>query len=259
VPDISSRQHSIVRAFKSAARGEDDRVLLDGWHLLHDAAANGIDIRIVAISGTPSSEDASLLDDLARHCNVFTVTTAVMDAISPVRTPAGVVAIAHPKTYALRDLLRPSPALVVVACDIQDPGNAGAIVRSAEAGGATGVVLAGISADPWGWKALRAAMGSTFRLPVMRSSDATRTCDELRNAGLRLVATVPRGGTAMHHVDLRAPAALILGGEGRGLDPELVSSADERLTIPMRSPMDSLNVAVSAALLVYEARRQRDG
>jgi TrmH family RNA methyltransferase len=257
VPDITSRQHSIVQAFRQAARGEGERVLLDGWHLLHEAVAAHLEIAVVAVAGPPpSTRDEVLVEGLGRQCDVFTVTSAVMDAMSPVKTPTGVVALAARQTNPLARLLAPGPALVVIAADVQDPGNVGAITRSVEAGGGTGVVFAGVSADPWGWKALRAAMGSTFRLPV-RSAPLAATLDELRQEHLRVIATVPRGGTSLHDVDWRAPAAIVLGGEGAGLDAEIVADADERVSIPMRAPVESLNVAVAAALLVYEARRQR--
>jgi RNA methyltransferase, TrmH family len=258
VADITSRHHSIVRAFRSAARGDARTALLDGWHLLHDAAAAGVDIVTVAFAGVPPSPaDAALIDQLARRCDVLQVTPRVMDAISPVRTPTGVAALIARREHALHDVLRRQPALVIVAADIQDPGNVGAIVRSAEAGGATGVLLLGASADPWSWKALRAAMGSTFRLPVARAGAGTAAAD-LHGAGLKLIATVPRGGTAMHEIDMRVPLAIVVGAEGAGVDAALLSAADERLTIPMQAPVESLNVAVAAGVLVYEARRQRE-
>jgi TrmH family RNA methyltransferase len=257
VPDITSRQHSMVQAFKRAARGESDRALLDGWHLLHEAAAAHLSIAAVAVAGTPpTTRDAALLDGLRRHCHVFTVTTAVMDAMSPVRTPSGVVALAARRVQALARLLEPNPALVVVAADVQDPGNVGAIVRSVEAGGGTGVVFAGTSADPWGWKALRAAMGSTFRLPVHVDS-LQATLEALRQASLRVIATVPRGGRPLHDLDLRGPTAFVVGGEGPGLDPHTLDLADERVSIPMQAPVESLNVAIATAVMVYEAHRQR--
>jgi TrmH family RNA methyltransferase len=233
-------------------------VLLDGWHLLHDAAGASLEITTVAVlTPPPHARDAELLARLAHHTEIVTVSRAVMDAISPVRTPAGVAALAVRRRYALEDLIRPSPALLIVAMDVQDPGNAGAIVRSAEAGGATGVLLGGASADPWQWKALRASMGSMFRLPVIRNTDSLPV-ERLQAAGLELVATVPRGGTPLDRVDLTAPCAILFGAEGSGLDDELLSVADHRLSIPMRPAVESLNVAVAAAVLVYEARRQRE-
>ena len=259
-PDVTSRQHRIVRAFKSAAQREGDLALLDGWHLLHEAADADVEITTVAISQPPSqTQDEVLIDRLARRAQVITVSVSVMDALSPVRTPTGVVAIVHPRRAAFVQLLTPAPALVVVAIDVQDPGNAGAIVRSAAAGGATGVILGGDSADPWGWKALRAAMGSTFRLPVIREPNTDAALTQLRRANVRIMATVPRGGVVMHDVDLRVAAALLLGSEGAGLDESATLQADDRISIPMNAPVESLNVAVAAGVLVYEARRQRQG
>jgi TrmH family RNA methyltransferase len=249
----------MVQAFKLAARGEGDHVLLDGWHLLHDAAAAGIELVAVALNGAPpSSRDAALIERLATRVDVYSVTAAVMAAMSPVRTPSGVAALARPRFCSLRDLLHPAPAFVVIASDVQDPGNVGAMIRSAEAGGASGAALVGASGNPWGWKALRAAMGSTFRLPIAEPGPHELLFDELRRRGVKLVATVSRGGGAMHHVDMRGPTAVIVGAEGRGLAAAVIARADEQVTIPMQKPVESLNVAVAAALLVYEARRQRE-
>ena len=233
-------------------------MLLDGWHLLHDAAAAGITISAVAVTDTAhDAADLALLDRLSHTGDIVTVSDAVMNALSPVRTPSGVVALADARPCVLADALTPAPALVVVASDVQDPGNAGAIIRAAEAGGATGVLFTGASADPWGWKALRAAMGSTFRLTVVRHAEVVSACDQLRQAGLRLFAAVPHAGVPLDRADLRHASAIILGGEGGGLSHELLLLADEHVTIPMAAPVESLNVAVAAALLVYEARRQR--
>jgi TrmH family RNA methyltransferase len=257
-PDVTSRQHRIVRAFKSAAQREGGVALVDGWHLLHEAATADVEITTVAISQPPSdARDEALIDRLARRAQVITVSASVMDALSPVRTPTGVVAIVQPRRAAFVQLLAPPPPLVVVAVDVQDPGNAGAIVRSAEAGGATGVILAGESADPWSWKALRAAMGSTFRFPVIREPNTSAALTQLRHSNVRLLATVPRGGVDVTDADLRVPVALLLGSEGAGLDESAARDADERISIPMNGPVDSLNVAVAAGVLVYEAHRQR--
>jgi RNA methyltransferase, TrmH family len=257
-PDITSRQHRVVRDFKAAAQRETEDALLDGWHLLHDAFASGLEITVVAVSAQPGAErDRTLLAHLGRSSEVVTVTASVMNALSPTRTPSGIVALARPPRIHVQDLLIPAPPLVLVAVDVQDPGNAGAIVRSAEAGGATGVLLVGASADPWGWKALRASMGSTFRLPVVRAADGMSALRTLQQAGLTRIAAVPRGATPMPAANLRRPIALVLGGEGAGLDESILAHCDERVSIPMSGKAESLNVAVAAALLVYESRRQR--
>jgi RNA methyltransferase, TrmH family len=260
VPPITSRQHGIVKAFRAVARGDENRALVDGWHLLHEAGFAGVAIDTIAVTGTPRrAEDAALIEKFARQPGVFvtSVSPAVMSALSPVRTPSGVAAIVRRPHVAFAQLLAPAPALVVVASNVQDPGNAGAIIRAAEAGGATGVVVAGESADAWSWKALRASMGSTFRLPVYQQRDALLAFDELRGEDITVIGAVPHQGQSMHDVDLRSPVALVFGGEGSGLSPALLAALDLRVSIPMQRPVDSLNVAVAAGVLVYEARRQR--
>lgn len=260
MPEITSRQHPLVRAFQAAARGEGALALLDGWHLLHDAVDAGMAVDLVATTGGPRTQaDAALLTRLSRDSTavVCSVSNSVMDAVSPVRTPSGIAALVRRPDVAMAQLLVPAPPLIVVAVDLQDPGNLGAMIRSAEAGGATGVVVAGASADPWSWKALRAAMGSTFRLPVQSQADPMAAGDALSGHGLTLLATVPRGGVPMQTADLRGSVALLLGGEGSGLSAALVARADVLLSIPMAMPVESLNVAVAAGVLVYEARRQR--
>ena len=140
--------------------------------------------------------------------------------------------------------------------DVQDPGNVGAVIRAADALGASGVAALDGTAHPGGWKALRGAMGSTFRVPVAREQ-TDRAMGEMRRAGLRIVATVAASGTPLDRLDLRGPICLLLGNEGAGLPDSLSAGADERVTIPMRAGAESLNVAVTASLLLYEARRQR--
>jgi RNA methyltransferase, TrmH family len=147
--------------------------------------------------------------------------------------------------------------VVVIAVGVQDPGNLGAIVRVAEAAGASGVIAAGACADPFGWKALRGSMGSSLRLPVAVTADAGEAIGAARRAGYRLVATVPRGGQGLFEVSLSGPIAFLVGGEGPGLPAAVIESADDRITIPMEGAVESLNSAVAAALLVYEAYRQR--
>src|SRR5438093_1105407 len=129
--------------------------------------------------------------------------------------------------------------------------------RGAEAAGATGVVAAGASADPLGWKALRGSMGSALRLPLTAASDVGASIAGARRHGCRIVATVARGGRSVFDVDYTGPVAILIGGEGPGLPESIVGRADERVTIPMRPPVESLNAAVTTALIVYEAHRQR--
>lgn len=259
MPAITSRRHPIAARFRDAARGNESQALIDGWHLLHEAAAAGLVIDLVAVVDQPHHDrDANLLERLSRSgVTVVTVATSVMSALSPVRTPTGVVSLVQRRDADLARAASGLQPLVVVAVDVQDPGNTGAMVRAAEAGGATGVICGGITADPWGWKALRAAMGSTFRLPLHRDRDVASVCQALRDRGVRVMATVPFGAEPMYEVDLRGPTALLFGGEGDGLGDEVLRAADSRITIPMQPAVESLNVAVATGILVYEARRQR--
>ena len=179
-----------------------------------------------------------------------------MDAMSPVRSPSGVLAIARPPSGSVPPWGTDPEPLLVCAVDVQDPGNLGAIIRVAEAAGATEVLTAGASADPFGWKALRGAMGSTFRIPVAVGSVADALA-AARAAAWQILATVAQTGRPADAVDLRKPTLLLLGSEGSGLDPDIVERATTRVSIPMREGVNSLNVAATAALLLYEARRQR--
>ena len=200
-----------------------------------------------------------MVDRLRRYgAQIVDVSGTVLNALSPVNSPTGVVASARRPAVAKTAILHPAPALVLAATGLQDPGNAGAIIRSAAAAGATGVVLDEGSADPWGWKALRASMGSAFRMPVLRTRMLANMIRDWRQAGLRLVATVPRSGTPMHDLDFTRPMVLLLGGEGAGLPEAMVAGADARVSIPMRGNIESLNAAVAAAVLLYEAQRQRN-
>ena len=265
---ISSRQNPLVQRFRALARGatgdgRDDflHLLLDGEHLLREAIASGVQIDVAAFAdGARESSIASLAAELAsRGTQVIAVTTPVLEAMSPVRTPSGVVAIGRLRETPLDTALEKQPQLIFMLRDVQDPGNVGAIVRAGEACGVTGIVAGEGTADPYGWKALRGSMGSTFRIPVASRISLLDAARRAKARGVRLVATVLRAGTALHEADLRQPSAVLLGGEGSGLPQDLLDESDVRLTIPMRAPVESLNVSIAAALIAYEASRQRAG
>ena len=255
---ITSRQHPIVKEFRELARSGGPRMLLDGWHLLGEAAEAKIAVETVAICGPPSAVEQRVIDRLQRDgARIVEVAGSVLNALSPVAAPTGVVASARKPEIRAGAICEPAPALVIAAIGLQDPGNVGALIRSAAAAGATGVVVDDASADPWGWKALRASMGSVFRIPVIRSRRIEPLLSDWRAAGLRIVAATPAGGVEMRAIELRVPSALLIGGEGQGVPRELQAIADTRVTIPMRNGIESLNAAVAGAVLLYEAQRQR--
>ena len=235
-------------------------MLLDGVHLVRDALGAGVPLHDVVVAADFGMQEdiAPLFDALARaRVSVVSASATVMAALSPVRSSSPIVALAsRPTCDAARMYDLPAP-LVVVAVDIQDPGNLGATVRAAEAAGATGFVAAGACADPFSWKALRGSMGSALRLPVRRIDRAAETIDEAHHYRCRVFATVPRGGVSLFDCDFSGGSAIFIGGEGPGLPADVIERADVRVTIPMQAPVESLNAAVTAALMLYEARRQR--
>jgi TrmH family RNA methyltransferase len=255
---ISSRQNDRIARYRRVARGDEPALmLLDGEHLVAEAAAAPITIRHVLVSSEAAELPAhhGLLDRLDQAGVEIAIATApVIAAASPVRSPSPIVALADRPAAA--DVFRLAPPLVVIAADVQDPGNLGAILRVAEAGGASGVIAAGRSADPFGWKALRGSMGSALRLPIA-AADVDSVVAESRRRNCRVVATSPRGGRSIFDADLGGPLAVLIGGEGAGLPRPLVDTADEHVTIPMEPPVESLNAAVTAALILYEVRRRR--
>src|SRR5262245_42076349 len=261
---VSSRQNALVRTFREAAEHADEegrRLLLDGLHLVHEALAAGLTLDTVAVSQrllARGTEAGDFLHDLEHHdVDLVAVSEPVMAAISPVRSPSGVVALATREPVALDTICADPHALVVAAVDVQDPGNLGALLRAAEAGGATGAVVCGASAHPFSWKALRGSMGSALRLPTAVVPAPGDVLTAAASHGLRTVASAPRTGRAPDAIDWRNRSMMFLGGEGAGLPDDMIARCDERVTIPMKAPVESLNVAVAAALLVYEARRQR--
>lgn len=261
---ISSRRHALVQRCRRLAAGrspEDSALLIDGPHVLAAALAAGWPLEFAACTDSASGRSPELASLVARvdaeRVPLVTVTAAVMDAMSPVSTPTGVVAVASPPSHQREDLVVPSPALVVAAVDVQDPGNVGAILRSADAFGATGVACLGASADPFGWKALRGSMGSALRVPVIREPDPVTAVRALRALGLAIVVAGARGGVDAEANDWTRPTLLVVGSEGHGVPAEVAAEADVTVGLVMRDGVESLNVAVATGVLLNEARRQR--
>jgi TrmH family RNA methyltransferase len=261
---MTGASHSSVKRYRELARnsptnGLERELLLDGAHLLIEAHKSHVPIESAAFeqAALDDPEIKALAERLmAGGADIFIVSRKTLESMSPVRTPSGVIGIARRTLPSLTDALRSPRALVVVAHDVQDPGNVGGIMRTAEAAGATAFVATASTADPLGWKALRGSMGSALRLPIARAEirDVLRS---LRDADIRTCALVPRDGLPLFDTDFRKPCALILGSEGAGVPDDVLRQVDTRITIPMHHPVESLNVGVAAALVLYEAFRQR--
>ena len=265
---VSSRQNDAVRAFRALAREPDSngaRLLLDGVHLVRDAHRAGIDFELVVVAASrldAATEEQHLVGTLERDgVDVAVAPDSVFDAISPVRSPSGLAAIARRHVVTVADICQRTGGFVLAAVDVQDPGNLGALLRSAEAGGVTGMLVCANgqsgAANPFSWKAVRGSMGSVLRLPVAAGVRAEDAVEALRSSGARLIAAVPRGGADPDALDWRGHVGLVVGGEGPGLPGHLADRCDEHVTLPMAPAVESLNVAVAGGILVYAARRQR--
>ncbi|HUP39666.1 MAG TPA: RNA methyltransferase [Vicinamibacterales bacterium] len=261
---MTGAPHSSVKRYRELARnsstnGLERELLLDGSHLLFEAQKSRLPIDSAAFEQAALDDPSikQLAEQLvASGTDVFIVSRKTLESMSPVKSPSGVVGIARRTLPSLADALTSNDALVVVGHDVQDPGNVGGIMRTAEAAGATAFIATSSTADPLGWKALRGSMGSGLRLPIARAEigDVLRA---LKDAGITTNALVPRDGQALFATDLRKSSALILGSEGAGVPDAIMRQVDRRITIPMQQPVESLNVGVAAALVLYEAFRQR--
>lgn len=255
---ISSAKNPSIQRFHDAASGAlEGAMLAEGVRLVGEALAAGLPVIEAAVS--PRCADQALRERLQAAAQSFLeVTDDVLARMSALDTPQGVAAILARPDVDEAALLRGDLApLVVVAAGVRDPGNLGALVRTAEAAGATGLLTMRGGADPFRDKAVRGSMGSIFRLPVVHGLDSAAVLAFAQRHRLQLVVA-DGGGTLVHTAaDLRKPSLLVLGAEAAGVPAELIAAAASRVAIPLRAPVESLNVAVAAGVLLYEAWRQR--
>jgi RNA methyltransferase, TrmH family len=255
---VQSRQNSRVKELRaslsSGARSESGRVGIEGEHLLLEAVRSGVEIATVFFR----SREEALLDRIGLDARVDRVELAAEIFASAVTTesPQGIAALVVPRVFSLDDALVGESPLVVIAAGLQDPGNLGALIRSAEAFGASGVITLPGTVSQWNAKAMRASSGSVFRLPVMAATE-DEVFSRLRFLRIRVLAAVVEQGVTAGESELVGPVALLIGNEGRGLSPELLARADGRITIPYPGPVESLNAAIAGSVLLYEASRQR--
>lgn len=187
--------------------------------------------------------------------DVAPITERAAKSLSDTVTPVGLYAVCTPPAVSLDAVLASGPRLVLVAVATSEPGNAGTLIRIADAMGADAVVLTGDSVDPFNGKCLRASAGSIFGLPVLESSDPASLISTLQAAGLTVRATTLDAESVLDDVDLTRPTAWLFGSEAHGLAADVAVLADERVRVPMWGTAESLNVAAAAAICVYESAR----
>ncbi|MBT9330215.1 RNA methyltransferase [Acidipila sp. 4G-K13] len=257
---VQSRQNARVKELRAGFTHvprpgrEEGAISIEGEHLVQEALRSGIQFHAVFVR---SGNQAALKRlSLPEEISVIELTPEVFASAVQTETPQGIAALIEPPRFALQDVLKGAQPLVVVVAALQDPGNLGTLVRSAEAFGATGVVVLPGTVSVWNPKALRASSGSAFRLPVVFSSLDDLTA-MLRENKVVLYASTAESGVACCDADLTTASAILIGNEGGGLPAEILRMADERITIPTPGPVESLNAGVAAGILLYEAARQR--
>jgi len=262
---ITSRENQWLKLFRAvlqSSRPEGQRIGLEGVRLVYEAVRSGLELEAILASASAEKSLAALLAELDRPTLVLRTTDKLLASIAATETPQGIAALVRAPQFAFEDLLPGGDPLVVVLAGVQDPGNVGTILRSAEALGATGAIALRGTAHPYSPKSLRASAGSALRLPILSELAAPVALTQLRISGLKIVAASSAKNPVARDpgtFDFRQPVALFIGNEGAGLAPEIERSADALIRIQLAEPVDSLNAAVAASLILYEAARQRRG
>ena len=257
---IVSAQNALVKELRRAfSRGQltsDGHCAIEGLRIAEEAIRSGLRFRAVFFSESATAAAERLLPQIGANVETIELPDAVFDSAVATESPQGVAALVMLKSFDLDDVLRAPAPLVVVAAGVQDPGNLGTMLRSAEAFGATGALLAEKTVSHTSPKTVRASAGSVFRLPIV-SVTVDDVVPRLREAGLRLVATSSHKGTPADQADLTGKLALFIGNEGAGLPREVMKEMDETIAIPHSAKVESLNAGIAASILLYEAARQR--
>jgi len=262
-PRVSSKDNPLVRRMRSLRHAKFRRATglypVEGVRLVEDAAAAGVDLPLALVSPrlfrTPRGRElAELLRDRARL--LAALPDSLMASLHDTRTHQGVVAAAARREMPLERLPVGNSPVLVLAHRVQDPGNLGAILRTADAAGAQGVITTPETVDPYNPKTVRTAMGSLFRVPVAGAGSLAEAAAFCHGRGMAVLAA-HLDGTPFQNFDFTRPFALLMGREGEGLTADDLETADQAVSIPMRPGADSLNVGAAAAVLLYEAARQR--
>jgi TrmH family RNA methyltransferase len=246
----STRVVAAVKLQRHTGRVRSGLFLAEGPNLVEAAAVRGV-VEEVFATATASERHRVMLRDLP----VTLVTDPAAKALSDTVTPSGLIAVCRIPDAQLDTVLAENPALIAVAADLSEPGNAGTLIRIAHAMGAAAVVFAGQSVDPYNGKCLRSSAGSIFAIPVITEPDTVGLLARLRSAGLQIVATTLDGDTSLDDAPLAAPTAWVFGPESQGLPEAVTAAADHRVLIPMSAGAESLNVAAAAAICLYQSAR----
>ncbi len=254
---ITSSSNERVKHARRVRDGrERDLIFVEGERLVAECVSSGLTVHACFIGADePSPTRRALLQQLS--CPLLQLADPVLTSLGDTTSTQGIIVIAERPFPALDQMFTEQAPLLLGLDRVQDPGNLGTLIRTAEAAGSAGIFSFAGSADAFAPKTLRAAMGSAFRLPVLAEVSGLGAIATCRARGLKIVVADGEGSLLHHDYDWRQPTLLILGNEGRGSAAEIKEACDVRLHIPMRAPVESLNVAAAGAALLFEAARQR--
>ena len=257
---VTSRQNTLLKsmrqAFAQVETTDQGLVAVEGLKTIDEAIRSGLKVHAIVFSDSGAARADHLLPQIPKAAEAIVVADEIFKSVVETRSPQGVAALVEFKSHTVESMLSVIDPLLVIAHGLQDPGNLGTITRTAEAFGAVGLILCEGTVSRYNAKALRASAGSCFRLPtVMAKFDDAAS--RVREHGIRLIGTSSHEGSALPETDLRGGVAIVIGNEGAGLPKPVVARLDALLTIPHSSHVESLNAAMAASLILYEASRQR--
>ena len=260
---ITSRDNSLLRQVRTVRDGKtEELIFVEGLRLCEEAHRSRLEIEAVVVSEELLRKEraASTIAELSKVAKrVASVSEKLLESVSYTKTPQGIIVLARRPVASevrLAATLAANPLLVVLH-QLNNPVNVGAILRTAEAAGAAGVITTRSTSDPYSPKSLRGAMGSAFRLPIWSGTDYTDVIQWCRRRAILTICADVKASTSYVDLDWTGPCALLLGPESTGFTPEELEQADRRVTIPMKGDAESLNVSVAAGILLFEAARQR--
>ncbi len=262
---IEGRHNALVKelrqAFGRAERTAGGDCAIEGVRIAEEAIRSGLKFRAFFFRESAQGLAQRLLPQIGSHVETLLLPDKVFDGTVPSETPQGVAALVRLREFSVDDILeRVQVGPIVVVVGLQDPGNLGTILRSAEAFGSAGVVLGDGTVSPFNSKVIRASAGSIFRLPAVIAKSAggiEAVIAQLRAGGVRLVATSSHKGTALDQASLSGPLAFFIGSEGSGLPRGIMAQVDDLIAIPHTQQVESLNAGVAGSIVLYEAARQR--
>jgi RNA methyltransferase, TrmH family len=256
---VEGRHNSLVkemrRAFAGAELTDAGDCAIEGVRMIEEAIRSGLRFHAVFFSESAEGHAKRLLPQIGAHVETVVLPDKLFASVVPSETPQGVAALVRYRQSTLEELLaKLSVGPLMVVSGLQDPGNLGTILRSAEAFGAAGVALGEGTVSPFNSKVVRGSAGSLFRLPVVRTKLAD-LLPQMQEKAVRLVATSSHKGVPLPSANLAGPIAVLIGGEGAGIPKEVMAKVDEVVAIPHAAQVESLNAGVAASIVLYEIAR----